>query len=199
MGSSFLKALGKGARQAPHRPGREFRELRLKVVVNVGQTTLGRIELAINEGSINDQCRLGVGDLGQPPVLDLAPHRLEIPLDAVNANRERVDQVEALGVLREDGLKVSAERHVPAHKDFRPAVSPRRRILSCELRVPIAKWLCRARHNRAVGMQPTAFHWGFEIEDAEHLHAIPRDGIFFADYADLASLGFQPAPQQSSW
>ena len=58
-----------------------------------------------------------VSHLGLPPAVDLAPHRLEIPLDAIYANRERVNQVEALGVLCENRLEVSAECHVPAHKN----------------------------------------------------------------------------------
>ena len=46
-----------------------------------------------------------VGYLCLSPALDLAPHRLEISLDAIYANREGVDQVETLGVLGENGLK----------------------------------------------------------------------------------------------
>jgi len=57
-----------------------------------------------------------VSHLGLPPAVDLAPHRLEIPLDAIYANREGVNQVETLGVLCENGLEVSAERHIPAHE-----------------------------------------------------------------------------------
>ena len=32
----------------------------------------------------------------------------------------------------------------------------------------------------------TTLHFSFEIEDAEHLHSIGRDHIFFVDYADVA-------------
>jgi hypothetical protein len=32
----------------------------------------------------------------------------------------------------------------------------------------------------------TTLHFSFEIEDAEHLHSIGRDRIFFVDYADVA-------------
>jgi hypothetical protein len=64
---------------------------------------LGRIELALDKGSIQDQLRLVVGDLRLTPALDLTPHGLEIPLDAIYTKRERVDQIEALGVLARTG------------------------------------------------------------------------------------------------
>jgi hypothetical protein len=35
-------------------------------------------------------------------VMHTAPHRLKIPLDAIHADRECIDQVEALGVLGQD-------------------------------------------------------------------------------------------------
>jgi hypothetical protein len=35
-------------------------------------------------------------------LLDLALHRFEVALDAVHANRQSVDQVEALGALGQD-------------------------------------------------------------------------------------------------
>ncbi len=57
----------------------------------------------MDKGSVRDQFRLGVDDLCLPPALDLASHWLEIPLDATQAYRECVDQVEALGVLGQDG------------------------------------------------------------------------------------------------
>ena len=59
----------------------------------------------MDKGGVKDQLRLLVRDPCLPPVVDLAPHRLEIPLNAIYANRERVDQVEALGVFGENGLK----------------------------------------------------------------------------------------------
>jgi hypothetical protein len=85
--------------------------------VDVEQESFRCFELPFDEGSVKDQFRLLAGDLGLPPPFDLAPHRLEIPLDAIYANRERVDQVEALGVLCENRLKVSAECHISTHKN----------------------------------------------------------------------------------
>jgi len=84
--------------------------------VDIGQKGLRRIELFFDKGTVEDQFRLLVGDLCLPSTLHLAPHWLEIPLDAIYANREGVNQVETLGVLCENGLEVSAERHIPAHE-----------------------------------------------------------------------------------
>jgi len=102
----LLEGASKGIRQAPHRPGREFWIFWLKVQpVDLGQKTLRRIELAFDEGCINDQSCLDVCDLSLPPDLDLAPHGLEIPLDAVHTYRERIKQVEAFRVLGQHGRK----------------------------------------------------------------------------------------------
>jgi hypothetical protein len=96
----LLEGAGKGVRQALHGSGANSGMFRPKVeTVNVGQKTPGRIELAVDQGGVNDQLRLGVGDLGPPLTLDLAPHGLEVSRNAIHAYRERVDQVEALGVF----------------------------------------------------------------------------------------------------
>jgi hypothetical protein len=63
--------------------------------LHLRQKALRPIQLFFDKGTVKDQFRLLVGDLCLPPRLDLAPHRLEIPLNAIYANRERVDQVEA--------------------------------------------------------------------------------------------------------
>jgi hypothetical protein len=85
--------------------------------VDIGQKGPRCIEVSFDKGSVKYQFRLLVRDLGLPPPLDLAPHWLEIPLDAIYANRERVDQVEARGVPCENRLEIPAECHIPAHKN----------------------------------------------------------------------------------
>ena len=40
-----------------------------------------------------------VGDLRLSPQFNLALQRLEVPLDSVHAHRERINQIEVLGVL----------------------------------------------------------------------------------------------------
>ena len=70
--------------------------------MNLGQQALGSIELAVNECRVEDQLCLGIGDLRLAPRLGLALHRLKVPLNAVHSDGQRIDQVEALGVLGQD-------------------------------------------------------------------------------------------------
>jgi hypothetical protein len=46
--------------------------------------------------------RLGIANLGLAPALDLALHRLKIPLNAIDSDRKCIDKVEALGVFGQD-------------------------------------------------------------------------------------------------
>jgi hypothetical protein len=104
----LLEGAGEGVRQAPHRPGREFRVLRLEIQpVDFRQQTSGRLQLAVDESCVEDQLRRVIGDLSLPPGLHLALQRLEIPLNPVHSDRERVNQVEALGVLGQDRREIA--------------------------------------------------------------------------------------------
>jgi len=106
-----------GVGQAPHGSCRELGVFRLEILVmDLGQQALGSVQLTIDEGRVENQLRLGVGDLRLLPVFDLALHRLEVPLDAVHTYRERVDQVEALAVLGQDWREIAAEGHIRADK-----------------------------------------------------------------------------------
>ena len=91
---------GEGVRQAPHRPGRELRILRFEVQpVDLGQQTSGRLKLGVDKCRVDDQLRRIIGDLSLPPGLHLALLRFEVPLNPVHADRECINQAEALGVL----------------------------------------------------------------------------------------------------
>jgi len=70
--------------------------------VDLGQEAFRSVELAINKGRVEDQLRLSISDLRLVPRLDLALHWFEVPLDAVYSNRERIDEVEGLGMLGQD-------------------------------------------------------------------------------------------------
>jgi hypothetical protein len=59
--------------------------------VDLGQQTLGRFQLAVDERRVQDQPCGIVGDLRLPPKFNLALQRLEVPLDPVHAYRERVN------------------------------------------------------------------------------------------------------------
>jgi hypothetical protein len=45
---------------------------------------------------------------------DLLPHRREVPLHAVDSDREDVHETYVLGVLGEHGREIAVERHVVA-------------------------------------------------------------------------------------
>jgi hypothetical protein len=70
--------------------------------VDFGQQTSRRFQLAVDERRVEDQLRRVVGDLRLPPQFHLALQGLEVPLNPVHSDRERVNQVEALGVLGQD-------------------------------------------------------------------------------------------------
>ena len=70
--------------------------------MDLGQQAPGSFQLAVNKRRIEDQLRRLVGDLRLPPQLNLPLKRLEVPLNPVRSNRERINQVEALGVLGQD-------------------------------------------------------------------------------------------------
>lgn len=95
-----LERTGEGVGQTPHGPRREFRVLRLEVEpVDLGQQAPGSFQLAVNERGVEHQPRRIVGDLRLPPQFNLALQRLEVPLNSVHADRERINEIEALGVL----------------------------------------------------------------------------------------------------
>ena len=72
----LLEGTRESVREAPHRPGREFRVLRFEIQpVDFRQQSSRRFQLAVNERGVEDQLRRIVGDLRLPPQFDLALHR----------------------------------------------------------------------------------------------------------------------------
>ena len=67
--------------------------------MNLRRQSSRRFQLAVNERGVEDQPRRIVGDLRLPPQFRLALQRLEVSLNSVHANRERINEIEALGVL----------------------------------------------------------------------------------------------------
>src|SRR5215469_2633591 len=92
--------------------------------------------------------------------------------ERVSINRESIDQVEALGVLCKNRLEISAECHIPAHEHSQAAAEAETQSLVVRISNTNGK--------------SAILHLSFKIEDAEHFHAIGRDGEFFIDYADVA-------------
>ena len=106
----LLEGAGEGIREAPHGPSRKFRVLRFKIQpVDFRQQAPGSFQLAVNECRVEDQLGGVIGDLSLPPGLDLALQRFKVPLNPVHSDRERINQVEALGMLGQDRREYSAK------------------------------------------------------------------------------------------
>ena len=91
-GIELLERAGKRVREAPHCPSREFRVLRLELEpVDIGQQAPGSFQLAVNERGVEDQLRCVIGDLRFPPRFNLSLQRLEVPLNPVHSDRERIN------------------------------------------------------------------------------------------------------------
>ena len=61
---------------------------------------LSSFQLAFDKSLVDDHLRGNIGQPTSPPGFHLLPHRLEVPLHPINANRDAVDERERLGVLR---------------------------------------------------------------------------------------------------
>jgi hypothetical protein len=121
----LLEGARKGVRQAPHCPGRELCIFRLEIEpMDLGQQASGRLQLAVDESCVEDQLRRVIGDLSPPPGLHLALQRLEVPLNPVHANRERINQVKTLGVLGQDRRESTSALHVVAREGNTTASCP---------------------------------------------------------------------------
>src|SRR6266566_4776305 len=79
-------------------------DLRIEVqIMNPAGEMLGNIQLAFHKGPVYDELRGIVWKTCPLPDLDLFPHRLEVPLHTVYANREDVHKAQVLGVLSKYG------------------------------------------------------------------------------------------------
>jgi hypothetical protein len=117
----LLEGAGEGVRQAPHGPRREFRVLGFEIQpVDFGEQAPGCLQSSVNERGVEDQLRGIVGDL-RPPQFDLALQRLEVPLNSVHANRERTNEIEALGVLGKHRREHACALHTVAREENRTA------------------------------------------------------------------------------
>jgi len=75
------------------------------IVVDSASQVLGHVQFTLNECLVDDDLGCHVRQVGLPPGLHLLSHGLEIPLHAIDANRDRVNERERLRVLREDRSK----------------------------------------------------------------------------------------------
>src|SRR5207253_10562098 len=96
---------------------------RLEVIpMNVPRECARNAKVAFDERSIDYEFRLIVGDLVGAPGLDLLTERLEIPLNPVHADRQRIHDREVLGVLCKNRREVSLKREIRANEYRWPAV-----------------------------------------------------------------------------
>ena len=90
---------------------------RLEVVpMNVPSESARNAEFAFDERPIDHQLRLLVRDLTGSPGLDLLAERIEIALNPVHADRQRIHDREVLRMLRKNRCELALERQVVANK-----------------------------------------------------------------------------------
>src|ERR1700687_3378196 len=90
--------------QAPHCSWYELLDPRLEILVmNAPGQVFRGVELIFRECPADDQVRSVVRQARPLPFLDLFPHRFEVPLHAVDSNREDVHEAHMFGVLGEHG------------------------------------------------------------------------------------------------
>src|SRR5690348_14560344 len=178
----FLERARERIREAPGRSRSEFpRDRREVEIMNTPGEMPWYIQPALDKRPVDHELGSFVREPSSLPALNLLPHRLEIPLHAVDAYCEDVDKAEVLGVFCQDRCEITMKRHVVAHQD------------------PIADSQGEA-HGLIVGVphsdgKAAAFKSGFEIEDAEHFHAVARNCVFLPHHGDLPEAqGFRQSP-----
>src|SRR5437899_8310624 len=78
---------------------------------------LWRFERFFDKSLVNHELRFVLANQAFLPGCDLLPHRIEIALHAVDADRYRIDEAEMFRVLGKDRREVPMERHVVADED----------------------------------------------------------------------------------
>lgn len=85
---------------------------------------LGASRLPSINARVEDQPRIVIGNLCLPPQFNLALEWLEVPLVPVHSHRERIRQVEALGVFGQRRRENTSASHVVAGEDNGTASCP---------------------------------------------------------------------------
>src|SRR6185437_1006937 len=155
----LLEGTGKRVRETPHCARRELGVLRLKIqAVHLRQQTARSFKPAVDESRIEDELGAFIGDLGLSPAFDLALHRFEVALNAIDSDSKRIDQVEVLAVLRKNRRKVATEGHVRTDENAD----------ACG-HAQAQRFVVRVAN---ADRKATSVHLGFEIKYPKHLHAI---------------------------
>ena len=86
-GLQFLEGGCESVRQAPQGAGLEFIVLRVEVQgMNPAVEVVRDLQFRLDEGSVDDELRRGVGELGVAPAVNLLHHRPEVALHLVYAD-----------------------------------------------------------------------------------------------------------------
>lgn len=170
VGLGLLQGRGEGVTERPDRPGLELVVLRLEVVrVDGAEQADG--ELALGEGAVDERLSRGDGQDLLPHVVHPLPERFPTPLEPVNADGERVYEVEVAGVFGGQWLEVAAHRHVVADED------------------PVAR-RHGERHALVVRVaerdgEPDPLVVGVDFEEREQPRAVLGDGVVTPHDADV--------------
>src|SRR5436189_198657 len=84
--------------------------------MNIPRENARDVDVAFDERSVDHEFRVIVADLFGAPRLDLLTKRIEIALNAVHTNRQRIYDREILRVFRKDRRELALERQVVANK-----------------------------------------------------------------------------------
>jgi len=89
--------------ETPDGPQAEFLVPRLEVkVMDRPGKVFGRFEFAFNERFVDDNLRRDVRQFTSLPGFHLLPHRVEVSLHAIHADRDAINQRERFRVLGQD-------------------------------------------------------------------------------------------------
>src|SRR5262249_1865093 len=99
----FLECRRERVGETPDRPRPELVVFRFEVeVVHSTGKMLGSLQFALHERLVDGHLSSDIRQLTSLPGLHLFPHRLEVALHAVDANRNAIDERERLRVLGEN-------------------------------------------------------------------------------------------------
>ena len=77
----------------------------------------GSFELSGDKGSIDDEPRRIVGDLQTAPLFDVLAHGLEVPLHAIHADGQGIQNGKVLGVLGQHRREFALEGKIVTDKN----------------------------------------------------------------------------------
>ena len=120
----FLERRRERIRETPDRPRAELLVPWLEVqIVHSPREMFWRLEFALNERLVDRDLGGNVCQFELLPRLHLIPHRLEIPLHAIHADRDAIDERKRLRVFSKHRCKRTGDNvslfRMPSESDFR--------------------------------------------------------------------------------